>query len=219
MDDMSIEAQDEAGREAVRAIRKEITTADPDTMRLLLTEARTHYGWQDRPVTDDQLRELYDLAKYGPTSFNQQPARYVFVRSPEAKEKLKPCLIEPNVPKMMSAPVTAIICIDTLWYDKLPETFPPSPEARDIFTGNEALAQTNGFRNGSLQGAYFMIAARAIGLDVGSMSGFDNAKVDEAFLSGTTWTSNFLCNVGYADETKIFRRLPRLAFDEVAQIV
>ncbi len=200
------------------ALKERVAAADPETMALLLVEARTHYGWRDRPVSEAQLRDLYDIAKMGPTSMNQQPMRLVFVRSAEAKERLAPALMEANVPKMMAAPVTAIIGYDKAFYDRLPEVFPPNPDAREIFAGNEALAAANAFRNGTLQGAYFMIAARAIGLDTGPMSGFDNAKVDAEFFAGTTVTSNFLCNLGYADETRIFRRLPRFDFDQVARI-
>lgn len=213
------ERQDEAARQRVRDLREHIRTADPDTIRLLFTEARTHYGWQDRDVPEDKLRELYDIAVYGPTSMNQQPMRLIFIRSQDAKKKLEPMLMEGNRPKMMSAPVTAIIGYDTKFYERLPETFPPNPDAKKIFEGKEEMAETNAFRNGTLQGAYFMLAARAVGLDVGGMSGFDNKKVDEAYFAGTGVKSNFLCNLGYADESKIFRRLPRLPFDDVAQIL
>lgn len=216
MNDM--DQADAQARLDAAALKERVAAADPETMALLLVEARTHYGWRDRPVSDAQLRDLYDIAKMGPTSMNQQPMRLVFVRGVEAKARLAPTLMEANVPKMMAAPVTAIIGYDKAFYDKLPEVFPPNPDARAIFAGNEALAAANAFRNGTLQGAYFMIAARAIGLDTGPMSGFDNAKVDAEFFAGTTVTSNFLCNLGYADETKIFRRLPRLDFDQVARI-
>jgi len=213
------EQADAQARLDAAALHERVRAADPDTLALLLTEARTHYGWQDKPVSDDQLRELYDIAKMGPTSMNQQPMRLVFVRSQEAKEKLAPALFEQNVQKMMTAPVTAIVSYDTEFYEKLPEVMPINPKARDMFASNEAAAQANMVRNGTLQGAYLMIAARAIGLDVGGMSGFNNAKVDELFFADSTWKSNFLCNMGYADESRIFRRLPRLAFDDVAQIL
>jgi 3-hydroxypropanoate dehydrogenase len=211
--------RDAEAREAVRRLRAEIRRADPATLRLLLTEARTHYGWRDQPVSDAVLREVYDIAKSGPTSMNQQPMRLVFVRSPEAKEKLAPCLAEANRPKMMTAPVTAIVGYDTDFFEKLPRVFPPNPNARAIFADKPALAEANAFRNGTLQGAWLILAARAVGLDVGAMSGFDNAAVDAAFFAGTAVRSNFLCNLGYADEDRIFRRLPRLEFDEVARIV
>jgi 3-hydroxypropanoate dehydrogenase len=157
--------------------------------------------------------------KMGPTSMNQQPARVLFVRSEEGKDRLKPCLFDANVPKMMSAPITAIIAHDLNFFEELPRVFPPNPNAADIFKNNGAAAQVNAFRNGTLQGAYFMIGARAVGLDVGGMSGFDNAKVDEEFFHGTSLKSNFLVNLGYADTTKIFRRLPRLSFKEVCEFV
>ena len=218
MNEVEIEQAHQAAREKAAALKTEVARADTDTLRLMFTEARTHYDWRDTPVTDQQLRDLYEIAKMGPTSMNQQPMRLVFVRSAEAKEKLKPALAEPNVPKMMAAPVTAIVAYDLAFFEKLPKVFPMNPQARDRFAGDEAMAQTNGFRNGTLQGAYLMLAARAVGLDVGAMSGFNNAAVDEAFFAGTTIKSNFLCNLGYADEAKIFRRLPRLDFDEIAEI-
>ena len=218
---MSTEAEqlDQEARNTAQSLQNAGLTADPDTLRLLFTEARTHYGWLDKPVTDDQLRCLYDIAKMGPTSMNQQPMRVVFVRSHAAKERLKPCLNQPNVPKMMSAPVTAIIAYDLNFYEDLPRLFPPNPRAQDIFKDNATAAQINAFRNGTLQGAYFMLAARAVGLDVGGMSGFDNGKVDEEFFKGTSLKSNFLCNLGYADTSKIFRRLPRRSFDESCNVV
>ena len=216
---MDTEALDTQSREDAVELKKRITKADPDTLALLLTEARTHYGWRDTPVTDEQLQELYDIARMGPTSMNQQPMRLLFVRSAEAKEKLAPALNEPNVPKMMGAPVTAIVAYDAAFYENLPTTFPLNPNAREIFSENVVAAAANAFRNGTLQGAYLMLAARAIGLDVGGMSGFNNALVDELFLVNTSWKSNFLCNMGYAEESKIFRRLPRLPFDQVAKII
>jgi len=217
MDD--IERADAQARRDASALKKKISRAEPDTLALLFNEARSHNGWRDKPVTEEQLRALYDIAKMGPTSFNQQPMRLVFVRSLEAKEKLAPALIEKNRHKMVSAPVTAIIAYDSAFYEKLPELFPQNPNVRSIFEGNETIAATNAFRNGTLQGAYFLLAARAIGLDVGPMSGFDNASVDEMFFAGTSLKSNFLCALGYADESKIFRRLPRLEFDDVAQMI
>lgn len=209
---------DEHARDAVRQLRSRISQADPDTLALVLTEARTHYGWTGRDVPDALLRKVYNLARMGPTSMNQQPMRLVFVRSAEAKDRLEPALAEANRPKMRSAPVTAIIGYDTAFYEKLPQVFPPNPGARDIFANNAAAAEANAFRNGTLQAAWFMVAARALGLDVGAMSGFDNAKVNELFFQGTPIRSNFLVNIGYADENRIFRRLPRLDFEDVARI-
>ena len=179
--------------------------------------ARTHNGWLDRPVTDDQLRRLYDLMKWGPTSANCSPARIVFVRSKAAKEKLKPALSPGNLDKTMAATATAIIAYDTEFYEKLPQLFPHA-DARSWFVGKPDLIETTAFRNGSLQGAYLIIAARAIGLDCGPMSGFDNALVDAAFFPGGKVKSNFLCNLGYGDPGKLFPRSPRLAFDEACKI-
>lgn len=213
------EQADAQARLDVAALRERIQTADPDTLALLLTEARTHYGWRDKPVDDAVLHTIYDIAKMGPTSMNQQPMRLVFIKSDAAKAKLLPALNEANQPKMMAAPVTAIVAYDTEFYEFLPQTMPIRPAAKDIFANNADAANANMVRNGTLQGAYFMIAARAVGLDVGAMSGFNNAKVDETFFTESTWRSNFLCNLGYADESKIFRRMPRLDFDQVAKII
>jgi 3-hydroxypropanoate dehydrogenase len=212
-------AADEAARAAARAFQSQSLTADETTLRLLFTEARTHYGWQDRDVSEDTLRSLFAIAKMGPTSMNQQPMRVVFVRSSDAKDRLEPALFEANRPKMRAAPVTAIIAFDLNFWEVLPKLFPPNPAAQDIFKNNATAAQVNAFRNGTLQGAYFMLAARAVGLDVGAMSGFDNAKVDEEFFHGTSIKSNFLVNLGYADTSKIFRRLPRMEFDEVCETI
>jgi 3-hydroxypropanoate dehydrogenase len=212
-------AADEAARAAARAFQSQSLTADETTLRLLFTEARTHYGWQDRDVSEDTLRSLFAIAKMGPTSMNQQPMRVVFVRSSDAKDRLEPALFEANRPKMRAAPVTAIIAFDLNFWEVLPKLFPPNPAAQDIFKNNATAAQVNAFRNGTLQGAYFMHAARAVGLDVGAMSGFDNAKVDEEFFHGTSIKSNFLVNLGYADTSKIFRRLPRMEFDEVCETI
>lgn len=210
-------AADEAARAAAKALQESGVSADADTIKLLFTEARTHYGWQDRDVSEETLRALYDIAKMGPTSMNQQPMRVVFIQSEDAKDRLEPCLMEANRPKMRTAPATAIIAYDLNFWEELPTLFPPSPAAQDIFKNNSTAAQVNAFRNGTLQGAYFMLAARAVGLDVGAMSGFDNAKVDEEFFHGTSLKSNFLVNLGYADTSKIFRRLPRLAYDVACQ--
>ena len=159
------------------------------------------------------LRRMYEIAKMGPTSMNQQPMRVIFARSKEAKDRLEPCLFEANRPKMRSAPVTAIVAYDLNFWEELPRLFPANPDAGDIFRNNATAAQANAFRNGTLQGAYLLLAARAVGLDVGAMSGFDNAKVDEEFFHGTSLRSNFLVNIGYADTSRIFRRLPRLEFE------
>ena len=186
--------------------------------KVIFEDARTYTVWQERPVTDDLLRQIYDLAKLGPTSSNCCPMRVVFVKSPEAKARLNPCLNEGNVEKTMKAPATAIVAYDTLFYDFLPKLFP----ARDMRTGfanNAELAQSTAFRNGSLQGAYLIIAARALGLDCGPMSGFDNAKVDAEFFPDGRWKSNFLCNLGYGDHTRLYPRNPRPSFEEACRIL
>jgi len=214
-----LEAQHEAAREVVRKLRREVPTIDGGTLRLLLTEARTHGSWRDEDVTDEEIRVLYDILRQGPTSLNQQPARYLFLRSAEAKEKLIPALIPGNVAKVKAAPVCALICYDSAFYENLPRLFPANDKMRDMMADNPELAAANAFRNGTLQGAYFMIAARAIGLDCGPMSGFNNKLVDETMLAGTGLKSNFLCNIGHADESTLLRRLPKLEFDEVAEIL
>ena len=183
----------------------------------LFTEARTHNGFTDEPVSDAQLREIYDLMKWAPTSANASPARIVFVRSAAAKAKLLECVTPGNVEKTRAAPVTAIIGMDMAFYDKLPQLFPHA-DARSWFIGKKEFADTTAFRNSSLQGAYLIIAARAIGLDCGPMSGFDHAKIDEAFWAGTTVRTNFICNLGHGDPSKVFARSPRLPFDEACRI-
>ena len=210
-------ALDDQARLVAQSLQDEDIQVDGNTMRLILTEARTHYGWQEQDVSEEKLRQLYDMAKMGPTSMNQQPMRLLFIRSQPAKDRLAPCLMPPNVPKMQAAPVTAIVAYDQNFWEELPRLFPPNPNASDNFRNNTTAAQINAFRSSTLQGAYVMIAARAVGLDVGAMSGFNNAKVDEEFFHGTSLKSNFLLNLGYADTTKIFRRLPRFEFDEVCQ--
>lgn len=191
---------------------------DDAGMELIFREARTHNVWLDQQVSDETLHELYDLMKFGPTSANCCPARIVFVRSREAKERLRPALAKGNVDKTMSAPVTAIIGYDLRFYDKLPELFPHT-DARSWFTGNEELADATARRNGSLQGAYLIIAARSVGLDCGPMSGFDQAKVDAEFFHGTNVRSNFLCNLGYGDASALHPRSPRLDFDEACTLL
>lgn len=181
-------------------------------------DARTHNHWLDKPVDDAQLQALYDLMKMGPTSANCCPARIVFVRSPEAKKTLEPLLMEGNREKTMKAPVCAIIGYDVEFYERIPELFPHNPDAKNWFNWSAEFAEQTAFRNGTLQGAYFIIAARSIGLDCGPMSGFDNAGVDEAFFKGTTVKSNFLCNIGYGDAAKLDPRSPRLAFSDACRI-
>jgi 3-hydroxypropanoate dehydrogenase len=184
----------------------------------LFYTAHTHNGWLDREVTDAQLEHLYDLLKWAPTAANGSPARLVFVRSAEAKAKLLPALSAGNADKTMAAPVTVIVGMDMAFYEKLPQ-LSPAVDARSWFAGKEEAIRSTAFRNSSLQGGYLIMAARAIGLDCGPMSGFDNARVDEAFFAGTAVKSNFLCNLGYGDLAKVRPRAPRLAFGEACQIV
>jgi len=193
----------------------------PEHMDLIFRNARTQNGWQPKSVGDEQLRELYDLMKWAPTTMNTGPTRILFLRSREAKERLKPALSPGNVDKTMAAPVTAIIAYDTRFYELLPQLFPHNQNARGIFAGEEkkAHAETTAFRNGSMQGGYFIIAARSIGLDCGPMSGFNNAMVDAEFFGGSGIKSNFLCNLGYGDPSKVMPRNPRLAFDEACKLL
>lgn len=191
----------------------------PDTAALsrLFTEARTHSSWRDEPVPESLLRQLYDLLKWGPTSANASPARFVFVTSPEAKEKLLACMAPGNVEKTRAAPVTVIVGMELAFYERLPELF-PHVDARSWFLGNDKLIEATAFRNSSLQGGYLMLAARALGLDCGPMSGFDAAKLDAAFFSGTTVRTNFVCNLGYGDPAKLMPRSPRLSFEAACRI-
>jgi 3-hydroxypropanoate dehydrogenase len=185
----------------------------------IFREARTHSTWLDQPVSDHTLQQVYDLMKTGPTSMNCSPARILFLRTPEAKERLKPFLMPANVDKTMAAPVTAIVANDLKFYDRLPQLFPHYPGAREMFANSPALAEISAMRNGTLQGGYFILAARAMGLDCGPMSGFDNAKVDAEFFAGESVKSNFLCNLGHGDRSKLFPRNPRLAFDEACKLL
>lgn len=191
---------------------------DEQSLNLLFREARTHSVWQDKPVSDAQLMQIYDLMKWPPTSANCSPARIVFVRGTAAKEKLLACVSPGNAEKTHTAPVTAIVAYDMEFYEKLPALFPHA-DARSWFAGNQALIDKTAFRNGTLQGAYLIFAARALGLDAGPMSGFDNDKVDQAFFPNSKIKSNFLVNLGYGDSSKLFPRSPRLAFQEAAQII
>ncbi len=192
---------------------------DQTALDQLFLEAHTHNAWQGRPVPDELLRRLYDTFRMGPTSANCCPARIVFVKSSEAKEKLRPALAEGNRAKSMAAPVTAIIGYDMHFYEKVPKLFPNAPAMRSMFEKDEQTIFTHAFRNGTLQGAYLIIAARALGLDCGPMSGFDNAMVDQFFFAGTAVKSNFLCNLGYGDPSGVYPRNPRMEFDEACSIV
>lgn len=191
---------------------------DAQALDQLFLEARTFNAWLDKPVSDDLLARAVDLAKMGPTSVNCSPLRLVFVRSAEAKARLKPALAEGNVEKTMAAPVTAIIGHDLEFYEALPRLF-PHMDAKPWFSGNAEFAATTAFRNGTLQGAYLIMALRAVGLDTGPMSGFNNALVDETFFAGTSVKSNFLLNIGYGSQEKLFARSPRFDFNEIAKVV
>jgi 3-hydroxypropanoate dehydrogenase len=203
-----------------------------EALHVLFREARTYSAWANKPVEDEILRQLYDLAKWGPTSANSSPARFVFLRSQKAKERLRPALAAGNVEKTMTAPVTVIVAYDLKFYEKLPRLFPHNPSMRAVFANNPQLVEITAQRNSSLQGAYLMLAARALGLDCGPMSGFDNAKVDEEFFGAGQCEdcgqeffpeghvkSNFLCNLGYGDRSKLLPRSPRLEFGEACTLL
>jgi 3-hydroxypropanoate dehydrogenase len=195
-----------------------MSTADDKNLDLIFRNARSHSFWQDKPVSDELLQQVYDLAKMGPTAANTCPMRIVFVKSQAAKEKFKTALDAGNVNKVMTAPVTAIIGQDLEFYEHLPKLFPHNQSAKSWYVGNQSLIEITAFRNSSLQGAYFMLAARALGLDCGPMSGFNNAKVDELFFAGTAIKSNFICALGYGESAKLFPRGPRLAFSDACRI-
>jgi 3-hydroxypropanoate dehydrogenase len=210
-----------------------MATIPDSALDQIFRSARSHNAWLDRPVSDDTLRQLYDLLKWAPTSANTSPARFVFLRSKQAKERLRSALAPGNVEKTMSAPVTVIVAYDLLFFEKLPRLFPHNPGMRTLYMTNPQLVETTARRNSSLQGAYLMIAARAVGLDVGPLSGFDNAKVDEEFFGAGEECegceqeffpaghvrSNFLCNLGYGDTSKLMPRLPRLEFGDVCTLL
>jgi 3-hydroxypropanoate dehydrogenase len=184
----------------------------------ILREARTHWVWRPDPVSVELLKEVYDLARMGPTSANSSPARFVFLTTPEAKARLVPALAPTNVEKTKTAPVNVIVAGDTEFYEKLPQLF-PARDMRSIFAGNAALIEETMMRNGSLQGAYFILAARALGLDCGPMSGFDKNKVNQEFFPDGKWKANFLCNVGHGDPSKLFPRNPRFEFEEACRVL
>lgn len=195
-----------------------MTRLNDVALKQLFSEARSHNGWQDKPVTDEQLQEIYHLMKWGPTSANSCPARIVFIKSDEAREKLKACLDEGNIDKSMSAPVVAIVAMDLEFHNKLSKLFPHT-DAKSWFEGKPEKIHETAFRNSSLQGAYMMLAARSVGLDCGPMSGFDKNKLDETFFPSGTVKSNFICAIGYGDEAKLYPRGPRLDFEEACEIV
>lgn len=194
---------------------------DSKAIELLFTKARTQNGWLDKPVSDEQIKQMFELLKMPPTSGNSQPARFVFLRTPAARERLRPALSGGNLDKTMSAPVVAIVAYDVDFHEHMPRLFAHAPVMKTMFDGEEkrAMREHFAFRNGSLQGAYLMLAARAVGLDVGPMSGFDNAKVDAEFFPDGRVRSNFLCNIGYGDPAKVMERLPRFDFDEACTLL
>jgi 3-hydroxypropanoate dehydrogenase len=192
---------------------------DDAALDLLFRKARSHNGWLDKPVTDELLRQLYELMKWGPTSANCSPARIVFVGTSANKERARPALSPNNVEKTMTAPVIAIVAYDSRFYEHLPQLFPRNPQVAELFASNAALSATTAFRNGTLQGGYFLLAARAVGLDCGPMSGFDNAKIDAEFFPDGRFKSNFLCGLGHGDPAKLHPRSPRLAFEEACTLL
>lgn len=190
-----------------------------DAIAQLFTEARTHNRWQPRALDTPTLQRLYEVAKWAPTSMNSNPARFVFITSPAAKERLRPALAGGNVEKTMAAPLTVIVASDPAFYEQLPTLFPAYANAREMYREKPAWAAETAFRNSSLQGAYLIMAARALGLDCGPMSGFDNAKVDAEFFADNGYRSNFLINIGYAAENSTYPRGPRLSFEQAVQIL
>ncbi len=213
MSDLAAKAQ-----EAVRSLRRRKAALDDDSIDLILRDARSHYAWSDRPVPNEMLHTIYTITAAGPTSMNCCPARFVFVTSQEGKQRLAKSLKPKNVEKMMAAPVTAIIAYDPNFWTELPFLF-PHEDRRPFFEGKPAHCEETAFRNSTLQGAYFMIAARAVGLDVGAMSGFSNEIVDREFFADSGFKSNFLCNLGYADEGALFQKLPRFPFEAVCSFL
>ena len=207
-----------AAQKDIRDLRGRITGLERDSLDLILTKARSHYAWQDRPVPKSLLVDIFDIMKMGSTSMNCCPIRIIFVVDDVAKQKIAKSLKPANVPKVMSAPVTAILAYDTEFWRELLRLF-PHEDRRGHFSEKPEHAKDTAYRNSTLQGAYFMIAARALGLDVGPISGFDNAVIDEAFFAGTTLKSNFLCNLGYGDVDALFQRLPRFDFDDVCEVL
>jgi 3-hydroxypropanoate dehydrogenase len=205
-------------QKAVRELRHRIERLDDDAIDLILRDARSHYAWADKPVSEELLRELFEITIAGPTSMNTCPARFIFVQSDAAKDRLAKSLKAKNIDKMRAAPVTAIVAWDPLYWQKLDFLF-PHDDRKPLFDGKEEYADITAFRNSTLQGAYLMIAARSMGLDVGAMSGFSNEIVDEEFFSENGWKSNFLVNMGYADESALFQRLPRFSFEDVCEIM
>ena len=208
-----------SARERVVGVRNRIRELDSEQLELIFLEARTFNAWQDKKVEEGTLRRLYEIMISGPTHANSLPIRIKFVTTPEAKARLIPLLHEPNRAKSMVAPVNAIIGYDVEFYTHFKRIFPIAPQFADMYASNAPLAERVAIQSGTLQGAYLIIAARALGLDCGPMGGFDNEKVDAEFFAGTTFRSNFVCNIGYGDTEGVFPRLPRFAFDETCEIL
>ena len=209
---------DLTAQRAVSALKTRIDPLDEDAFALLFTEARTHNGWLDKPVATETLHRLYELVKWAPTSCNAQPARYVFLTSEAGKARLKPHLSSGNVDKTVAAPVTVIIAYDLAFFNDMARNF-PMKDMSGRYRDDPAAAQVMALRNSTIQGTFLMLAARAVGLDVGAMSGFDHEGVDREFFEGTSFRSNFLCNLGYGDPAKLYQRLPRYDFDEACQVI
>ena len=207
-----------AAQEKFKDLKERTNPLDEEALNLIFGEARSMNGWQDKDVSDAMIHSLYDLTKMGPTSTNCSPARFVFVKSEAEKVKFEPALLPNNISKVITAPVVAIIGYDLDFSDHMTKLF-PHMDVAPMYKGNNEMNVSTAFRNSSLQGAYLMMVARAMGLDCGPMSGFNNQLVDETFFSDTNIKSNFLCCIGYGDSTKIFQRLPRLDFDEVCKII
>lgn len=214
----ALELARKQAQETVRQVRQSKSQLDQASIDLILQNARSHYAWTDQQVSEDMLRGIYDIMIAGPTSMNTCPARLVFVRTQEGKERLAKSLKDKNIEKVMSAPVTAIIAWDPDFWKQLPFLF-PHEDRSFLFDGKPDYCHDTAYRNSTLQGGYFMVAARALGLDVGPISGFSNAIVDEEFFSENGWKSNFLCNLGYADETALFQKLPRFEFEDICSFI
>ena len=214
MTDARAQAQQE-----IRDVRSRITQLGNDEIDLILTGARSHYAWQDKAVSDGDLNKIFDIMSAGPTSNNGHPTRIFFMRTNEAKQRIAPALKGNNVEKCLTAPVCAVLAYDMKFYKRMPELFPHDPGKGQMFIDNPRRCADDAFRNGSLQGAYFMIAARALGFDVGPISGFENDVLDEIMFKDTTLKSNFICNVGYGDESSVWQKLPRPSFESSCELM
>ena len=208
-----------AARDSVREVRKRISSLDDDALDLLFRAARSHNGWASRPVANELLQAVYEIARIGPTSANCCPARFLFLRSERSKKDLAATCLPENVDKVITAPVVAIVGHDLQFYEQMDKLFPHDPDICTFIAKDRDHAEETAFRNGTLQGAYLMIVARALGLDCGPMSGFDNQMVDDRFFPNSTVKSNFICGLGFGDPERIYQRLPRFEFDEACEII